>query len=1230
MNPPRSSVWITTVLFLFFSQISLAQTTSDVPPLELGKPIERELKGGETHTFTVDLSAGQFLRVVVDQRGIDVVVTLFGPDEKQIEQVDSPNGAYGPEPLTLLVKVSGRYRIEVGSLEKTTRPGLYEARIETLREATADDKKSERIKTLAQALAAVKTEDDGIALLARENELVSSELWKRLDLLGDSPNGPVILTNRVALRIAEQIGYKLGIATSLNNLGVAYRRQSDLKQAFDSFQKSLPLAEQLEDKGLLATVILNIGGIYQAEGNNEQALDSFQKVLKLSDVSKGTGVVTALNNMAVIFRDQGKFAEALDALQQVLVKREALGDKPGTVRAMLDIGAANQSLGNLEPALEYRQKALTLSESLKDKGLIAQTLLNLGGLFRVQSDYAKSLEYFQRELKLREELGDKSRIAQALNNIGYDYRFLGHLDEALVCYGRALKLAEEMQNKGLLADDLGLIGEIHRLRGNYAAALENYRRALELYGALKAKRGIANTLHGIGIILEEQGDHARALDYFQQDLKLREELGVKGPIADTLNTIGVTYYAWKNYAMATDYMQKSLQVTEQIGNKRGMAIALGNLGEIRRDQKDYSGAADYFARMLKLAESMGDKEMLASVLGDIGEISRLQGRLADSLDFNKRAVALSKEIGEPILFWNASLNAGKAYRDSKESAEARQAFEEAISQIESIRLNIASQEARSTFLAAAREPYELDIDLLMELHKQRPSEAFDSAALKISERARARSLLETLSEAHADIRQGIDSDLLERERVVSQQLNAAVDREVRLLSGKHTDDQAAAIKKDVDDVTAKFQDVEAEIRLKSPRYAALTQPTPLGLKEIQVLLDSETLILEYSLGEERSYLWVIGQSSLDSLELPKRSEIENAVAQFLRQYKSRPSANSGESRMESSEAAATLSRMLIAPAASLFAHKRLVIVADGALQFVPYAALRTAFNASPKKTGRLLILDHEIVNVPSASILSVLRKESRQSTAKTIAVFADPVFSKDDERVAKPGNAASSNGSSVPKSEDVDERRELEHPIESAAELGLNIRRLPGTRREADEILSLVPAGSGMKAVDFDASRETINGTELSHYRYIHFATHGFLNTQNPELSGIILSMVDRQGRPQNGFLLASDVFNLRLPAEVVVLSACQTGLGKEIRGEGLVGLTRGFMYAGSPRVIVSLWSVSDRATSQLMSDLYRRMLREHQRPAAALRAAQLEMLKQKRWQSPYFWAPFVIEGEWR
>lgn len=354
--------------------------------------------------------------------------------------------------------------------------------------------------------------------------------------------------------------------------------------------------------------------------------------------------------------------------------------------------------------------------------------------------------------------------------------------------------------------------------------------------------------------------------------------------------------------------------------------------------------------------------------------------------------------------------------------------------------------------------------------------------------------------------------------------------------------------------------------------------------------------------------------------------------------------------------------MLLAPVAAKLGAKRLLIVADGALQYIPFAALPEPVGSrqsvvsrqpsavdskeavsrkkkpsnEPQTTdyGRPLIVDHEIVNLPSASTLAVLRRETigRNTPLKTLAVLADPVFSLDDARIKR--HAPKADGKAAPRRSA--RTRGVERQLEkSALESGvtnfsLRIPRLIGTRVEAAGILELVPEAQRKQALDFAANRATATSAELGRYAMIHFATHGILNSVHPELSGIVLSLVDEQGQAQDGFLRLHEIYNLRLPVALVVLSACQTGLGKQIRGEGLIGLTRGFMYAGAPRVVASLWKVDDEATAELMKRFYQGIVVEGLRPAAALRAAQVEMWKQPRFAEPYYWAAFMLQGEWK
>ena len=507
-----------------------------------------------------------------------------------------------------------------------------------------------------------------------------------------------------------------------------------------------------------------------------------------------------------------------------------------------------------------------------------------------------------------------------------------------------------------------------------------------------------------------------------------------------------------------------------------------------------------------------------------------------------------------------------------------------------------------------------------------------------------------MTEAGVDIRQGVDAALLERERTLSRRLNA---RAQLLTRSDNSPEQAAALKEEISALENEYQQTQVEIRRTSPRYAALTQPQPLRLGEIQRQLDEETVVLEYSLGDERSFLWAITHNSLTSHELPGREQIEQAAQRALglltargRLLKAETAAQRrarlAEAGAQLPEAVRRLSQTLLSPVAAELGNKRLAIVADGALQYLPFAALPAPqTKGASQRPPRPLIADHEIVNLPSASTLAVQRREQagRQTAPKTLAVIADPVFSASDDRM-KSLALGSPQADSAPVG--VEATRIIEHLAENStagAAPKLVIPRLPFTRREADQIVAIASSSSGssgssgaeiLKAVDFKASRQVAFDPELSQYRYVHFATHGLIDSERPGLSALALSLVDEQGRPQDGFLRAYEIYNLNLPADLVVLSACQTGLGKDVKGEGLVGLTRGFMYAGAARVVVSLWNVNDKATSELMAKFYQKMLKEGQRPAAALRSAQVEMLRSSQWQSPYFWAAFTLQGEWR
>lgn len=544
--------------------------------------------------------------------------------------------------------------------------------------------------------------------------------------------------------------------------------------------------------------------------------------------------------------------------------------------------------------------------------------------------------------------------------------------------------------------------------------------------------------------------------------------------------------------------------------------------------------------------------------------------------------------------------------------DALSLMDSAITIIEDLRTKIGSQELRASYFATVQDYYKFYIDLLMQLHQQNPTQGYDALALHTSERERERSLVELLTEANAHIRQGVDPKLLEQESTLQQQLNALERRRYELSSGQYTEQQLDQIKQQSQSLLTQLDQLKAEIRTTSPRYAALKYPEPLNLQQIQQqVLDDDTLLLEYSLGEDRSYLWAVTKNSITSYILPKRSEIEAAAQTFAKSVTQNSTATI--------DSGLPLSQILLAPVANQLGNKRLLIVPDGALQYVPFTALPI-----PSSPTTPLLVQHEIITLPSASTVAIQRRQlqNRPLAAKKLAVVADPIFALNDPRFSTTPQPTSSTPTNSALTR-------------AARNLGLGdsakvLDRLKFTRDEADKIIALVPEAKRLEALDFDASRATATDPNLAQYQIIHLATHGLLDPINPELSGIVLSLYDQKGKPVDGFLRLQDIFNLNLPAELVVLSACETGLGKDVKGEGLVGLTRGFMYAGARRVVVSLWSVNDVATSEVMAKFYQKMLQEGQNPVSALRAAQLEMWKSQQWQSPYYWAAFTVQGDWR
>ncbi len=980
---------------------------------------------------------------------------------------------------------------------------------------------------------------------------------------------------------------------------------TDKPRALEKYETALQLRRSLSDRFDEAVLLHAIGKIWVASNSPDKAQEVFRQSLTLFQSTTGQGWDGLFSNMSFLYTIMGGKQKALDYLAEALPLVRAMRNR--RLEAVLLVGVAkiHSDLNQAEQALERQQQALHLYRAAGGRTGETITLTAIGDADLTLAERQKAIQYLNQSLLLMRAAGDKSLEATVLFGIGY----------------------------------------VHNLLDERQKALDYFEQALPLFRALGDRNSEAYILNFIGGFYTSVGEDQKALDYFEQALPLFRAVGDRNAEAYALLYLGMIQARLGQSTPGLDLQQQALPLFRAAADRYGEATALGNIGALEWKLGEQQKAQEHLQQALRLWQTLGYRSGEADALTSLGFMAEALGKLEPALAQQRQALALHRVLGNRSGEANALYGIARIERVRGSLNAARTNIEAALELIEAQRGQFTSPELRASFLATQQHFYSFHTDLLMQLHQQSPSQGLDGLALQASERARVRSLLEILTEARVDIRQGGNAVLLDRERQLQQQLNAKEQARLQLLSRKPKAEQAAAAEKELRTLTAEYQEVRAQIRAQSPHYAALTQPQPLKLSEIQQLLDADTILLEYALGEEHSYLWAVTATAITSFVLPRRVEVEAAARKFYEML----IAPDHPDRQRLPASAAALSQLLLSPVAAQLGTKRLLLVTEGALQYVPFGALpnpvvgdrwtvvgkNAIANRSLTTDHRPpLIANHEIVSLPSASALAVLRREftGRPAALRTLAILADPVFNNTDVRVqGAPQIAQEQAASTQLRRRAADEQLQRSADQAGLKSTGLRIPRLPGTRREAEGILALIPAAERKQAFDFDASRATVISSELSQYRFLHFATHGLLNSTHPELSGLVLSLVDQQGQPQDGFLRLHEIYNLKLSAELVVLSACQTALGKEIKGEGLVGLTRGFMYAGVPRVIASLWKVDDKATAELMKRFYQAMLSDqHLRPAAALRVAQVEMLKMKEWEDPYYWAAFVLQGEWK
>lgn len=1157
------SVLLWQPLIATYAHTPLRSAFEDIPTLQLNQPLAGSLKGGESDLYQLHSDAGMLVRVLVNQQGVDVAVQASDPQRTKVVRADDSFGRVGPQLLEFLTEKAGDYSIEV-----LARPselgGNYEIRYLEMRPVTNLDR----------------------TRLSARSYLAAGNIYR--SSVSPSSVRAAIIEYGKALALYKQINDRAGQAATLHYIGRSYESQSDYRQALENYSLTLPLWRAVSDRRGEGYAISSIGTMHLYLSNLDLAYASFVEAGAIHH-QLGNKEFEALSYQEIgnVYRQRGDMGQALTYFQKALpIFHEVVGARMRMLYLLSNIGAAYEELGDLEQAAAYQKRALDIGRQIKHRHGISLALYYLGDLYAQRGETRQALSFYQEALPACLEIGDDNCAGRTYRRLASVYDSLGEAQTALDFYAKGAAIYRQKERPLELARMLNSAGVLYSSLGDKARAFDLHSEALVLSRKAQSRQDEAASLANLADLYQDQGQTEKACESYQQALMISREIKNRQNEARNLNRLGLLAHANGNRPEAIKHFEQALAITNELGARPGSAFTLNNLGVVHDGLGDAKAAHEHFNKALKAFREIENKSGEAMILYRIASLQKKAGQIEEA----RRNIAGALEI------------------------------------VETLRGKIASTDLRSSYFATVQQYYELYIDLLMREHRSRPHENLNFTALQISEQARARSLLDLLQEAKADARQSADPKLLVREQELLELINGKAAQQAQAFGDARKAELAKTLGEEINRLSAEYELLEASIRESNPRYAELVRARPLTVGDVKGLLDPRTLLLEYRLSEERSYLWAVSQSTLESFELPPRSEIERTGKEFYRSLTERNRVVKGETpsqkqvRIQASEqklqmVADRLRQMLLGPIAKSIADKRLVIVADGALQFVPFAAL---INQTTDASTA-----NEVVSLPSIAVLRQLRREGqRQNPSKSVAVFADPVFESDDPRLptaARTRVARQSNTALTQSQTDFD-----------FGQIGGGLPRLLASREEAKAIVALSPGGSSDGVMDFEASRERATGEAMNQYRVLHFATHALVNTSRPQLSGIVLSLYDEKGKERDGFLRLNQIYNLHLRNDLVVLSACSTALGKDVKGEGMIGLTRGFMYAGVPRVIASLWKVDDEATSELMKIFYRNLLQEKMTASQALRAAQLEMHTQTRWRSPYYWGAFVLQGDWR
>ena len=971
-----------------------------------------------------------------------------------------------------------------------------------------------------------------------------------------------------ALKICQESGDRVEESNSLNNIGLIYKDQGKYEQALQFFQQALKIVRELKIPASEATILNNIGLVYDTQRLLLPALEFYQKALAIQQqIGDKDGESTTLNNMAAVYAARGEYTQALDLFQKALFIQRQIGSKGGIGTTLNNMGSVYEKLSQYPHALKAYQEALTILQEIRNQPTVAATLNNIGGVYIVLGQYQKALDSYQLSLAISKTIDNPVAIGTTLNNIALLYSYRGQYQQALKSLEEALRINEKLLERAPKVATIANFAVVYQNQGQYLQALKYNQQSLTISKEIGDRYGEQRILNNIGATYESLGKLEQARRYFQQTLEIQRQLGDKQAEATTINNIAVIDGKEEKYKEALKSLQQARTILQTIGSRREEAATLTSMGEMYRLLEEYEQALNPLQQAIAIQQEIGDRANMAETLNNLAGVYHSLGNLPQALEYAGRSLVIFKEIGSRSGEGKVLANLGFFKETLGNTDAAVSYYQQAIEVIESIQEKLKIEDLKASFAGGQTSVYERLVELLWE--KGRSEEAFNYV-----ERSKARAFLDQLANGPIDFKAGANDTLLQQVRSLRVEISSLRDRFLAFhQSNLNPDVKTAALALVKEQIIAREKDYEnllRQLKIQSPAVASLVSVDAAKLPEIQSLLKADTTLVEYFVTQKRTLAFIITRERFQTITLPldaNRKNLTNRIQALL----------SGNLDNPHPITLQQMHQWLIAPIKPYFTTSKLTVVPHGILHYLPFAALTTG--------DRYLVEDYTLVMLPSASVLRELAKKRERSDTGQLLALGNPTIN----------------------------------------EVGLGNLRFAALEVK---IIAKIYGNKALPLLGPDATESAVV-SRAKDISILHLAAHGRYNDKSPLFSALYLA-ADAQNntdtQKNDGRLEVHEIYGLPLTAtRLVVLSACQTQVGQLSQGDELVALNRAFIFAGTPNVIATLWSVDDAPSKLLMEQLYN-YLHTGMSQAEALQKAQNDVrLKHKH---PWFWAGFVLTAE--